>query len=143
MQLQASSGEGAFVTVLFLPTSLWLFFYSHHLPHVALADNRLQLRGRKRQVGEKKKGCFGGVRRAETNMRTVKVKSTRKQEAVEGTDKTANIQSERQNAQGVRACGAESCRQPSVQPRRRWEQGTCQAIKAQQRRLNHKSSAGL
>lgn len=44
LQLQASSGEGAFVSVLFLPTSL-LLFYSHHLPHVAPADNRLQSRG--------------------------------------------------------------------------------------------------
>lgn len=46
LQLQASSGEGAFVSVLFLPTSL-LLFYSHHLPHVAPADNRLQSRGKK------------------------------------------------------------------------------------------------
>lgn len=111
-------------------SGFFLFFYSHHLPHVALADNRLQLRGRKRQVGEKKKGCFGGVRGAETNMRTVRVKSTRKQGEVEGTDKRENIQSERQNAQGVHACGAESCWQPSSQPRRRWDQGACQAIKA-------------
>lgn len=44
LQLQANSGEGAFVSVLFLPTSL-LLFYSHRLPHVAPADNRLQSRG--------------------------------------------------------------------------------------------------
>lgn len=40
------------------------FFYTHHLPHVALADNRLQPRGRKRQVGGNEKGVllevFGG-----------------------------------------------------------------------------------
>lgn len=77
LQLQASSGEGAFVSVLFFPSSL-LIFYSHHLPHVALADNRLQTRGRKRQEESKrcdKKGkALGETKKnkTETNTRTLK-----------------------------------------------------------------------
>lgn len=43
LQLQASSGEGAFVSVLF--SLLTVAFSSHHLPHVAPADNRLHRRG--------------------------------------------------------------------------------------------------
>lgn len=97
LQLQASSGEGAFVSVLFFSLPLLtLAFSSHHLPHVALADNRLSRRGEesdKRESKKKKKkrkqtqGCHEKGKNAPVETVTDKHKDS---EIIEGNWETGS-----------------------------------------------------